>query len=273
MRIGLVLPRINSSTLRLATQLGVTDIVANLPGNAEGHPLRGPGTPVLEFTRLLHTKEEIEAAGLCWSVLERLQIPDRVKLGLDGRDEDIDHVCQSIRNLGTVGIPIVCYHWMTYIHHFRTSHAKRVRGGAVSTEYRHVLMERAPLTELGATTEDTLWASLGYFLEAVVPVAEEAGVRLAMHPDDPPLSPLRGLARIMTSPNNFQRMLDLVPSAHSGLTFCQGCFSEMGCDIPSTLAGFCRQEKVFFAHFATCGEPGTISTRRFTTRGTWTCTG
>lgn len=248
MRIGLVLPQITESNLRLAAQLGVTDIVGNLPGKPGSHPLRGPGTPVLDFTELLRVKEQIEAAGLRWSVIESLQIPDRVKLGLPGRDEDIEHFCQSVRNIGAVGIPILCYHWMTYYGHFRTSHSYRVRGGALSTAYRHALVQDAPFTELGEVSEETMWSSLAYFLEAVVPVAEEAGVKLAMHPDDPPLTPLRGLARIMISPDNFQRMLDLVPSPNNGLTFCQGCFSEMGCDIPSTLERFCDQDKVFFAH-------------------------
>jgi mannonate dehydratase len=82
-----------------------------------------------------------------------------------------------------------------------------------------------------------------------VPVAEEAGVQLAMHPDDPPLSPIRGVGRIMTSPGAFQRLIDLVPSPVNGITFCQGCFSEMGADVPAEIARFAGQKKLFFAHF------------------------
>ena len=107
----------------------------------------------------------------------------------------------------------------------------------------------APLTEAGIVTEEQLWQGLAYFLEAVVPVAEEAGVRLAMHPDDPPLSPIRGVGRIMTCPDNSQRLIDMVPSPSNGITFCQGCFSEMGVDVPATIAHFCAQDRIYFGHF------------------------
>ena len=70
-----------------------------------------------------------------------------------------------------------------------------------------------PLTEYGVVTDDTLWENLKYFLEIVVPIAEKANVKLAMHPDDPPLSPIRGMARIMRSLENYQRLLDLVPKS------------------------------------------------------------
>jgi len=249
LRIGVVLPEINESTLRLAAQVGATDIVGNVPAGPGTHPLHGTGEPVADFAALLHTQQQIADAGLTWAVVESLMIPDRVKFGQAGRDEDIENWCRSIRNIGAAGIPIVCYHWMTVYGHFRTSHTRRVRGGALSTAYNHDLMRHAPYTEHGEVSQETLWASLEYFLRAVVPVAEEAGVKLAMHPDDPPLSPIRGLGRIMISPDNFQRLIDLVPSPSNGITFCQGCFSEMGCDIPAVLKHFGEQDKVFFAHF------------------------
>ena len=97
--------------------------------------------------------------------------------------------------------------------------------------------------------EGALWDGLEYFLNAVIPVADEAGVKLAMHPDDPPLSPIRGIGRIMTSPENFQRLLDLAPSPNNGITFCQGCFTEMGVDIPTTIHHFAAQGRVHFVHF------------------------
>jgi mannonate dehydratase len=86
-------------------------------------------------------------------------------------------------------------------------------------------------------------------LRRVVPVAEKAGVRLAMHPDDPPLSPIRGVGRIMRSLENFQRLLDLVPSPVSGITMCQGNFTLMTDDLPAAIRHFGRQGKIFFVHF------------------------
>lgn len=240
MRIGLVLPGITEAHLKLARQMGVTDIVTGIPRDAleDG---------VYPFRAALLLRKKIEDAGLAWSVIESMPISDTVKLGLPGRDEEIDHWCRSLRNIGAAGIPIICYNWMAVFGWLRTSLTTRVRGDALATSYDHSLMERAPLTEAGIVTEEHLWDSLEYFVRAVVPVAEEAGVRLAMHPDDPPLSPIRGVGRIMTCPENLGRLINMVPSPVNGITFCQGCFSEMGVNIPETIRQF--GDKIFFAHF------------------------
>ena len=105
-----------------------------------------------------------------------------------------------------------------------------------------------PNTEYGVVTEEQLWDNLRYFLERVVPVAEEANVKLAMHPDDPPLSPIRGIGRIMRSVENYQRLIDLVPSPVNGITLCQGNFTLMTDDLPSVIRHFGKQDKIFFVH-------------------------
>ena len=242
MRIGLVLPDITESYLKLARQIGADDIVTTL---------RGPqgAQPVWEFRPLMAQRQRIEEAGLTWSVIESLPLSDTVKLGLPGRDEEIENWQRSLRNIGAAGIPVMCYNWMAVFPWLRTSFSTRVRGDALATSYRHELMQRGPLTEHGVVPEEQLWDSLAYFLRAVVPVAEEAGVKLAIHPDDPPLSPICGIGRILTHPDAFQRVIDLFPSPNSGITFCQGCFAEMGADIPATIERFGRQDKLFFAHF------------------------
>ena len=236
------MPGVTESNLRLAKQMGVTDIVAGMP--RETRDGRGG-----EFRSLLLMRKQIEDAGLVWSVIESVPISNTIKLGLEGRDEEIDNWCVSLRNVGAAGVPIICYNWMAMFGWLRTSFTTRVRGGALATSYDHELMQAGPLTEAGIVPESQLWDSLEYFLKAVVPVAEEAGVNLAMHPDDPPLSPIRGVGRIMTSPGNFQRMIDLVPSPVNGITFCQGCFAEMGIDVPATIKRFGEQGKLFFSHF------------------------
>jgi mannonate dehydratase len=123
------------------------------------------------------------------------------------------------------------------------------RGGALATGFDYELIKNAPLTEYGVVSEETLWASLEYFLDAVVPEAEKAGVKLAMHPDDPPLSPLRGMARIMSSIENYQRLLDMYPSPVNGIALCQGNFTLMTDDLPAVIRRFGKQGKIFFAHF------------------------
>jgi mannonate dehydratase len=238
--ITMVLPDLSEPRLKLARQMSVEGVVAGVPDE------KGP---VYSFDGFLRMRKKFEDAGLSFAVCEGIPIPDRVKLGQPGRDEDIDNFLKSLRNMGAAGIPVLCYNWMAGMGWLRTSLTTRVRGDALSSSYEHALMEKAPLTPYGIVGEDLLWQTLEYFLKIVVPVAEEAGVQLAMHPDDPPVSPIRGMSRIMVSPANFQRLIDLVPSPVNGLTYCQGCFSEMCVDVPATIRHFGKQHKLFFAHF------------------------
>jgi mannonate dehydratase len=151
--------------------------------------------------------------------------------------------------MGRLGISVWCYEWMPVFNWTRTSMTIPLRGGALGTGYDHDLMRNAPLTEAGEVSEEKLWDNLKYFLEAIVPVAEEANVKLAMHPDDPPLSPIRGLGRIMRSVENYQRLVDLVPSPVNGVCLCQGNFTLMTDDLPAAIRQFGEQDKIFFVHF------------------------
>ncbi|MBI3467670.1 MAG: mannonate dehydratase [Planctomycetes bacterium] len=158
-------------------------------------------------------------------------------------------VCDLIRNMGKLEIPVWCYEWMPAFNWLRTDTAIPSRGGALVTGFDRTQIKDGPITEFGDVTEERLWANLKHFLDRVVPIAEQAGVKLAMHPDDPPLSPVRGLGRIMRSVDNYQRLLELVPSPVNGITLCQGNFTLMTDDLPAVIRHFGNQKKIFFVHF------------------------
>jgi mannonate dehydratase len=129
----------------------------------------------------------------------------------------------------------------------RTTFAAKARGGARTSGFR--LAEVGPRTMPHSETpipREEMWDNLERFLAAVIPAAETAGVRLAMHPDDPPLSPLCGLERIMGGVTSFDRMLAISPSPANALTFCVGCFVEMGADIVSLIERY--RERIPYVH-------------------------
>ena len=242
MRIALVIRPFTDQNLQTARQMGVEDLVTVLPRELQDGP-------VWDYLAILRHKKRIEDAGLRWSVVESVPISNRIKLGQEGRDSDIEHYCQTVRNLGAAGIPAMCYNWMAVFGWMRTSFTTRTRGDALVSTYDHADMANAPLTEYGEVSQDLLWDTLEYFLKRVIPVAEEAGVRQGLHPDDPPLSPIQGISRIVTSPQAYDRVLDIVPSDFNGLTFCQGNFKAMGVNITDSIRHFGNRGKIVFAHF------------------------
>ena len=229
-------------------QLGIEHAVGVLPRRyADWRESRSD--PPWTYTPLALYNQMVEEAGLRLAVIEDNPPMDAIRLGGPGREEEIEHFCTLVRSMGRLGIPVLCYNWMTVLGWIRTSVALRGRGGAVVSGYDDRVLAQAPPAVEGGVDETRLWDNLRTFLERVVPVAEEAGVRLAMHPDDPPLSPIRGVARIMRSVDAFQRLLDLVPSEANGITFCQGNFTLMTDDIPAAIRQFGGQRRIHFVHF------------------------
>ncbi|MCY4071463.1 MAG: mannonate dehydratase [Chloroflexi bacterium] len=235
------LPPNHSVLWDMVQQCGVSKVVGTMDLDSPN----GAEAP-WSYTSLLRAKNAYADHSFELVVLESRPPLDKAKLGLPGRDEEITIVCELIRNLGLLGIEVWCYEWMPVMNWMRTSTTIRSRGGALVTGYDHSQMTKAPLTEYGEVSEEQLWDNLRYFLERVIPVAEAAGVKLAMHPDDPPLSPIRGLARIMRSVENFERLLELVPSPMNGIALCQGNFTLMTDDLPAVIRKFA--DKIFFVH-------------------------
>jgi mannonate dehydratase len=244
-QIAEFLPPTPSPLWKLSKQAGVDWAVGGLPFNESSNGTDAPW----DYLPLLRMKQRYESAGFNLAVIESRPPLNNVKRGLPGGNEEIATVCTLIENMGRLGIPVWCYEWMTDFNWMRTNTSTLSRGGSVVTSYDNALMKDAPLTENGPLSEEKLWETLEYFLKKVLPVAEKWNVKLAMHPDDPPLSPIRGVGRIMRSIENYQRLLDIVPSPMNGITMCQGNFTLMTDDLPGVIRHFGKQNKIFFIHF------------------------
>lgn len=173
---------------------------------------------------------------------------DKILLGQEGRDEQIDRICQSIRNVGKVGISFINYGF-TLTGVWRTDRHHRGRGGAHMTAFDYGLVEDAPLTEAGKVDAEEVWDRCAYFLRRAIPVAEEAGVNMACHPHDPPVPELAGIPRILGSIEGYKRLVATVPSDRHGLNFCQGTVAEMGTDVVEAIRYFGSRKKIFNVHF------------------------
>lgn len=201
------------------------------------------------YAALKRAKEGFEKIDMKMAVIEGRPPMEKIKLGLPGRDEEIEVICAFLRSMGALKIPVWCSMWMPILGVIRTAYNIPSRAGAQVSGYDHTRLPDKALTKHGIVTEEEQWANLKYFLERVVPVAEKAEVKMAMHPDDPPLSPIRGVARIMSTIENYQRLIDLVPSPMNGIGLCQGNFALMTDDLPSVIRHFGKQGSIHFVHF------------------------
>ncbi|WEK52143.1 MAG: mannonate dehydratase [Candidatus Kaistia colombiensis] len=226
---------------KLAKQAGVDLAVGGLPSD----DLR-PGEAPWDLAPLQRMKANYEANGFELRVIEARPPLNKAKRGLPGRDEEIATVCTLLENMGKLGVPVWCYEWMTDFNWVRTNLATPSRGGSVVTSF-DINDVPADLTSNPPIDEEALWVNLEYFLKKVLPVAEKANVKISMHPDDPPLSPIRGVGRIMRSIDNYRRLVELVPSPMSTITLCQGNFTLMTDDLPAAIRSFGK--KISFVHF------------------------
>ena len=227
MRLASVLTPLDQYNLTLAAQCGVQDITVRYPGP--------------DFADLLRLQKQIEAHDMRLAIVEGYLPIERLKLGRDDGSE-LAAMKSLIGHMGKAGVPILCYNFMAGTDWVRTRLDAPERGGARVTEFNLQAAEHAVSLSATASTiaadrisAEQLWANLERLLRELVPVAEECGVFLAMHPDDPPLQEFQGKARIMNSVENFERLVALVPSKHNGICFCQGTFAAMGVDIPATI--------------------------------------
>lgn len=229
--------------IRVAAQIGIKHAIVDV-------------SPVLRqvsrneyLPTLRKIKADFASAGMTVAGVESHPVAaEKIKLGLPGCDEEIENYIAAIRALGRSGVPMVCYNWMAGFGWMRTRLDVPGRGGALVTEFDRDAAEAQGPTEWGDVSEETVWRNLSYFLNAVIPVAEQERVQMALHPDDPPLSPLRGIGRILTSAASFRKVLAMAPSPANGITFCQATFKLMGENILQLVREWCAQRRIFFVH-------------------------
>lgn len=233
---------VTEETLLFAKQLGVEDIQLNTP--------KLPGDKQWEFMDLLQLRTRIEDAGLRLIALENVPVSFYIKvmLNLPGADEQLEHMANTIRNMGKAGIHILGYHWLPN-QVWRTSRSTPARGGATVTSFDMSLVESAPLTHGRVYTAAEMWANWETYIKTLLPIAEEAGVTLALHPDDPPVPSLGGIARIFGSFEGFKRAMEIGDSPNHGLDFCHGCWSEMGPGVLEAIRYFGSRGKIIYIHF------------------------
>jgi len=241
--------------LRYIKQLGVDDVLVNMYQYApdyphmpdgESAPLDGEAEWSVESLRRL--RERVEAAGLRLNAIENVPISfyDDVMLGREGAAEQLEHLQHTVRNMGEAGIPTFGYHWSpTGV--WRTGETTAT-GGAAATAFDLADADDALVYDR-EYSETELWANYERFLDAVLPVAEDAGVTLCLHPNDPPVERLGGVPMLFRSFESFRRAMDLHPSDNHGLEFCLGCWSEMGADLEAVIRYFGERDELCYVHF------------------------
>lgn len=243
MKLALMLTPRDEVRWKLARQIGVTHAIV---GQLGLH--RAPPDQYVDL--LAKAKGRYQEAGLKIAGLEGDPIRfGRIKLGLPGRDGDITRFCRLLEAMGKVGIPMICYNFMARIGWYRTQTDIPERGGAQTSGFDNRIARQQGPTELGEVSQEAIWENFTYFIQRVMPVAEKARVQMALHPDDPPITPLRGIGRIFINAEAFRKAIKLAPSPYNGLTFCQANFKAMGEDLGALIKEFGSRRKIFFVHF------------------------
>jgi mannonate dehydratase len=286
MKVGLGLYRslLTPENVRFARQAGCTHIVAHIPGHftrggakiitsdaaAAGFGISEADDPIWTEEGLRDLKAMINAEGLELEALENFAPAHWYDVLLDGpqREPQMAHLKQIIRTMGKMGIPTMGY-CFTLAGVWGRSESLAARGGAKSVGFQNPRQtpiqggmvwnmvydvdrfNRAdPADVVPPVSADEIWDRFGRFLDEMIPVAEEAGVKLAFHPDDPPLPVLRNTARLVTHGDHFQQVIDRNPSPANTIEFCVGTISEMpDTDVYGTVERYSQAGRLAYVHF------------------------
>ena len=242
--------------LTYAQQLGVSGVQFNIQGPTQDLPGSDGYWTLANLRRL---KQRVNDFGLELEAIENVPRNFYLKamLGLPGGEAQISNYQRTVQNMGAAGIPLLGLNWMPG-GVWRTP-TKRGRGGVTVTAFD---LETALAGQISSGdrqqeySESQLLESYLHFMEQVLPVAEASGVKIALHPDDPPLPALGRQERLFYKAENFRKVLAALPSPAHGLDFCMGCFSEMlyadcsaGEGVLDAVRHFGAQGRIFYVHF------------------------
>ncbi|QSO46609.1 mannonate dehydratase [Alicyclobacillus mengziensis] len=254
------------------------DHIRQIPG-VEGVVWALHDVPVGEewpMEKILEVKKQTEPYGLNIDVVESVNVHEDIKLGLPTRDKYIEHYQETIEKLAKVGVKVICYNFMPVFDWTRTELYKQAEDGSTALFFEKSLVENMDPQEMVSkiladptltmpgweperlkhlsslfeayktVAEEDLWSNLTYFLERIIPVAETCGIKMAIHPDDPPWS-IFGLPRIITNRDNIRRFLDIVDSPYNGVTLCSG---SLGANLANNVPALIREfaDRIPFAH-------------------------
>ena len=233
---------------KLLKQVGIDEVVGTLPRAYFDWRQEASDDP-WSYSALARYRDLLSDHGFRLACIEDNPPMNMIKYGREGREEELENVFRMIENMGKLGVGIWCYNWMAGVGWMRTRTAVRTRGDALTASFSYDDVKNDPPPKLGTVSSDTLWKTLKWFLERVIPVAEENGVKLSMHPDDPPLKEVRGVSRIMNSIESYDRLIKMVKSDSNTITLCQGNFTLIADDLPNVIEHFVKLGKVSFVHF------------------------
>lgn len=249
----------NDDALMLARQLGSEGFHFNTP------PIASEDENYWTESKLKWLKEYTEKFELRLEMIENVPIRffDKIIMGMEGRDEQIENYIKTLHNMGKVGIPILGHHfcpnwaWRTSITepyrcgatvsaYDKSVENTRPNAYAVSKQHMVTINDEAPIP----TAED-LWKNFTYFIKAVIPEAEKAGVKLITHPSDPPLPVVAGVERIFISKEDFLKAEKIADNSAWGINFCMGTFSQLGGEdyVIDMIREFVARGKVHMVHF------------------------
>lgn len=219
--------------------------------------------------RIADLKATVEKAGLKLSVIESVPVHEDIKLGKDTRDQYIENYAQTIRNLGAEGVNIVCYNFMPVFDWTRSDLAYELEDGSTALIFDEEEVKKMDprtlslpgwdesytdeemneiMDEYKDVDQEKLWENLSYFIKKIIPVAEEAGVKMAIHPDDPPY-PIFGLPRVITGLKAVENFLDIYDSPNNGITLCVGSYASDPANDPIEIARYAlERDRVNFVH-------------------------